>query len=131
MRTVKKNVHYCEHCKKHGLSRPAMERHERHCTLNPERACRWTVDVGGWHPEVLLSALVEAVRRRDPLNPAAIDWLRDEVEGCPACMLAALRQSGLEYHFSTRSSGPLSPLWDYGAEVERFRENERERERLA
>jgi hypothetical protein len=31
-----KTVYYCEHCKKHGLSKPKMQYHERICSSNPE-----------------------------------------------------------------------------------------------
>jgi hypothetical protein len=36
MKTRTKPVYYCEHCKKHGLSKPAMEHHENICHKNPE-----------------------------------------------------------------------------------------------
>jgi hypothetical protein len=35
MNTKIKTVYYCDHCKKHGLSKPAMERHELICKSNP------------------------------------------------------------------------------------------------
>lgn len=121
MRTVTKPVHYCEFCKRHGLSRHSMEAHEAKCTLNPVRVCKWGEE--GHTAAYGLRVLAEEVRQRAPLGPADIDWLHDEVDGCPACMLAALRQSGLEYHFDTENGGKL---WDYGEEVERYRKAERE-----
>lgn len=36
MRTATKPVYYCDHCNKHGLSKPQMARHERLCFHNPE-----------------------------------------------------------------------------------------------
>ncbi len=116
-----KQVFYCDYCRRHGLSRHAMENHEAKCTLNPDRVCKWgdeghTVAYG-------LRVLAEEVRQRAPLDAADIDWLHDEVDGCPACMLAALRQSGVEYHYDVGSGGRL---WDYGEEVERYRVAERE-----
>lgn len=41
MKTITKPVYYCEHCKKHGLSKHAMEHHEQFCNKNPinKRAC--------------------------------------------------------------------------------------------
>lgn len=46
MKTKIKDVYYCDHCKKHGLSRLAMVKHENVCYLNPINAhpcrdCRW------------------------------------------------------------------------------------------
>lgn len=34
----KKNVYYCEYCKKKSLR--SLKIHERHCTANPDRECR-------------------------------------------------------------------------------------------
>lgn len=36
MKTITKPVYYCEHCKKHGLSKPKMEHHENICFHNPK-----------------------------------------------------------------------------------------------
>ena len=36
MKTTTKEVYYCEHCKKHGLSKHMMARHELLCFKNPE-----------------------------------------------------------------------------------------------
>jgi hypothetical protein len=33
-------TYYCSYCKKHGHRKPDMEKHEQHCTLNPNRSCR-------------------------------------------------------------------------------------------
>jgi hypothetical protein len=123
MKTVKKNVFYCSFCSKHGLSRAAMEKHERHCTLNSMRTCRWKSAAwdGEDHPIIDLSALIGEVQALTPLTEESLSWLRVQVNGCPACMLAVLRQSGVEYHYALNSG----PLFDYQGEVERFREEER------
>lgn len=34
----KKNVYYCEYCKKKSLR--SLKAHEKHCTANPDRECR-------------------------------------------------------------------------------------------
>ena len=41
MKILTKKVYYCEHCKKHGLSKPQMIYHEKVCNRNPEnkRSC--------------------------------------------------------------------------------------------
>lgn len=36
MKTKTKEVYYCEHCKKHGLSKYAMGKHEKACRSNPD-----------------------------------------------------------------------------------------------
>lgn len=35
MQTKTKNVYYCEHCKKNGLVKWMIEKHERFCSSNP------------------------------------------------------------------------------------------------
>lgn len=119
-----KSVYYCDFCKKHGLSRHAMELHERICTLNPERECRWKLPD---HPNggYALAPLVAELISRRPLQQGDIDWLHDEVDGCPACMLAALRQSGPDYHHDDRGQ----VIFDYQKQVEEAREVEREARR--
>jgi len=116
-----KAVFYCEHCRKHGLSRYAMEQHERLCTLNPLRACRW----GGPH-SFDYARLAAEFAAHAPCGTEDILTVHDEVNGCPACMLAVFRQSGVEYHYGERGEN----LWDYKEEVERYRALERE-ERMA
>jgi hypothetical protein len=41
MKSKTKEVFYCEHCKKHGLSKSKMEYHEKACSKNPlnDRPC--------------------------------------------------------------------------------------------
>ena len=41
MKIKNKDVYYCDYCGKHGLSKFAMERHERMCSKNPsnKRLC--------------------------------------------------------------------------------------------
>lgn len=119
MRTLQKTVYYCDYCRKHGLSRHAMEMHERVCTVNPKRVCRWKID--GHDPEPNLPYLYGAIQERAPLDVSDIEWLRREVAGCPACMLAVLRQSGVEFHYSPRGAA----IFSYDDEVERLRVEER------
>jgi len=38
MKTIKKNVYYCDFCKKKSLR--SLKTHEKHCTANPDRECR-------------------------------------------------------------------------------------------
>ena len=41
MKTLNKPVYYCDYCKKHGLSKSSMVRHELICHMNPanDRPC--------------------------------------------------------------------------------------------
>lgn len=127
MRIVTKSVYYCEFCGKHGLSRPAMEKHEKHCTKNPHRACRMCDLAGGVAPKTVIRVKQPLTRREsDDLTRA----LLARVEGCPACMLAIIRQALPP--FSSTGDRLLSPgfgtlnrsdgfcSWDYREEVDQF-----------
>ncbi len=100
MKTIKKNVYYCDFCKKKGLSASAMTKHEKHCTGNLDRECRMC----GFLPDyrkiiATITPFVEDVP--EPEHPfgdaatAALDRavaeVMDKVEGCPACCLTILR----------------------------------------
>lgn len=131
MRVVQKKVYYCDFCTKHGLSRAAMEKHERHCTMNPGRTCRWvllddlpaarSLSIAGTSTHRFRRGLPRWLRMQTPLTDGIFEALRVHTAGCPACMLATVRQSGVD-----RMSGfDYSCRWDYLEEVERFRADER------
>ena len=115
MRTKTVKRHWCDFCNKAGLQAHAMAKHERHCTMNPNRACRTCrlIDGGNGPTPQELRALVALLP-----TPVAQDWdyngnaslrfdqfmldmaevapkLREAADGCPACMLAAIRQAGV------------------------------------
>lgn len=115
MRTKTVKRHWCDFCNRAGLRAHAMAKHERHCTMNPARTCRTcTLINGGNGPDPDgLRALVAMLP-----TPVAQDWdyngnpsprfeqfmrevakvapkLREATDGCPACMLAAIRQAGV------------------------------------
>lgn len=110
-KTVKR--HWCDFCNKAGLQAHAMAKHEKHCTLNPARDCRvcgllgGITHVGAERMAMLVSMLPDpseflatnwgdvmvAAQEKLVLDLAiAMPKLREEVENCPACILAALRQ---------------------------------------
>lgn len=131
MREKTKKVYYCDFCKKHGLSRAAMVKHEVHCTMNPERLCRWwlidyDVPRAGQKPHRMRRGLPRWLRLCAPLSQQHVDSLREHCCGCPACMLAAIRQSGIDRFIGF----DYATSWDYDEEVKRYREDEREYWRL-
>lgn len=88
MKRVKRWRYYCDHCKKSGGSGGAMAKHEKHCTMNPERSCRMCdVANGNQAPIKELIAAVGHGRKE------GLENVRTAAEGCPACILAAIRQS--------------------------------------
>lgn len=127
MKKAKRWRYYCEYCKKSGGSKYHMENHERGCTNNPNRVCKMC---GYLEDEVSpnLQDLIkivddslewEIVRWRCPwcefkegkTEKSVIADLK-KITKCPACILAALRQSESTFMFS-RS-------FDYKAEKEAF-----------
>lgn len=118
MRTKKVSRYWCDFCSKAGLQAAAMRKHEKHCTMNPARACRvCNLIINGLSTEELeaMKPLAEMVAMMpDPAPYQALSF-GDELErehsaliaalvavlpalrlaagGCPACMLAAIRQS--------------------------------------
>lgn len=101
MKTKVKNVYYCEYCNKHGLRSDAMEKHEKHCTLNPNRECRLC---GNENIKDIIKKYSNAYTfEEEPIgnldNTIVIKWekkfslddINDDVEGCPVCILTVLR----------------------------------------
>jgi hypothetical protein len=91
---------YCEHCGKSGCSGGHIASHERHCTMNPDRRCGMCRFVENYDGPEHISILMAALRR-DQLEAKEDDngvpivipnHLSEVAEGCPACMLAAIRQ---------------------------------------
>ena len=88
MRTAMRPRYYCDHCNKGNGSPSAMRRHEAGCTLNPTRVCgmcRMQADDGGPDPAPPRDELVRI------MDEVGFDAMREAANGCPACILAALR----------------------------------------
>ena len=103
MITKKVNRYYCEYCKKANCCAPAMTKHEKRCTNNPNRDCGMCKMSELEQPNLVeLIAIIKAdldianVESDEYTNimNKVIKKLRSATEGCPACMLAAIRQSG-------------------------------------
>ena len=124
-----KTVYYCEFCRARRLVRSAMEKHESHCTRNPDRVCRWflldfytRVPYGvDRNRHTMRRGLPRWVRMFHPLDEKALNKLRDHARGCPACILAAILQSGVDRMSLTAAF----VHWEYDEEVKRYRDDER------
>lgn len=90
MRQVKKWRYYCDFCKKVNGSSFHMKRHEKNCTANPDRGCGMCELEG--NQAIPMSELIESLGVGDA---AGMEKLRSLCENCPACILAAIRQSGI------------------------------------
>lgn len=112
MKTVIKNVYYCDFCNKRGLSKPMMARHEHRCTRNPNRECFMCGD------DHDLPSLIERFKKETEIKEIkdgnadigywntieAVKWpkigdIEDAVECCPACTMAILKQAGLTHYY--------------------------------
>lgn len=88
MRTAMRPRYYCDHCNKGNGSPSAMKRHERGCTLNPQRVCgmcKVTADKGGPEPAPSRDELVRI------MDEAGFKAMCEAANNCPACILSALR----------------------------------------
>lgn len=113
--TVMKPVYYCEHCKRHRLTKNAIETHEPKCIYNPSRSrCGWHGGAPTFRPPAPADFAPVLKQEMD------VDWLREEMDGCPACMLAVVVQA-------VKAGAAREDLdFDYKSECERFRASERE-----
>ena len=86
---TKKKVwrYYCQYCKKSGCSGGIIAKHEGSCTNNPSRKCA-------------ACKLAQLEQRPMPDLVAAIrdgiEKCKEVAEGCPMCILSAIRQSKLQ-----------------------------------
>ena len=118
MKTKIKKVYYCDFCKKHSLTSWSLEKHEKHCTLNPQRYCRicQTQRVNEHWIKKLQDAFktMEAKKQATPSSPAAFSYSGeivsefqhkfDEIKretGCPICFLSIVRLSKITTYLTT------------------------------
>lgn len=123
MKRVKKNVYYCDFCKKKGLSKYHIKKHEKHCTGNLDRECRMCEEKYDYR-EIAKKYEAQAKEAYDYMcsnklddNPSCkmeeiTQIIIDEVEYCPACAWTLLKQLSsfvncsvcfFEYNFIDRS----------------------------
>jgi hypothetical protein len=106
----------CDYCGKRGYSASHMAKHEKHCTLNPNRQCRVCQHVD-MPLEKSITEVLALLPKSDgfKLPPESLGYLDiplfddltdyeswgnacyeivQEYTDCPACTLAILRQAG-------------------------------------
>jgi len=130
MRTKLVKRYWCDFCNKAGLSAGAMAKHEKHCTMNPNRECRVCkmVDSAQHSLASLIALLPVPVLHNNEwgvteFQPgfedavmAAIPSLRKEADNCPACIMAALRQAKIpvpiarEFNFTEEMKSILADI---------------------
>jgi hypothetical protein len=102
MRKVMRWRYYCDHCKRAGGSAAHIAKHERGCTNNPSRVCGLCAKSGNGISQPV-SLLVAALGIGDD---AGMKALRDLCDDCPACILAALRQTKALDYLPLESDAP-------------------------
>lgn len=94
MRKVKRWRYYCEFCKKSGASGGHMAAHERACTANPHRECGMCREAG--LTQQRMEDLITALLCKGTDHEEGLKVLIEVAEGCPSCILAAIRQSKIQ-----------------------------------
>lgn len=90
MRREKRWRYYCDHCKKSGGSAYHLKRHEERCTANPDRKCGICDNIGD-SPRPIKELIIAIGSGGEQ----GLERVRDISINCPACILAAIRQSGI------------------------------------
>jgi hypothetical protein len=121
--------YYCDFCPRGYFKKASMMRHERGCTANPNRVCglcEYAVPSLKQKPMIeLIACLSGGLGPRD--SPP--DWsncdvdgrmrnLRALTEGCPGCILAAIRQSGIMKALYDSEYGAPDLKFDFKKELE-------------
>ncbi len=105
MKVKKVNQYKCDFCGKKNYSASAMIKHEKHCTMNPDRHCRMCdLLSGAQHDLNHLKTLVpdpdykyieddciHSLKNEEEVNKG-VEKVIEETEGCPLCSMAVLRQ---------------------------------------
>lgn len=86
--------YYCDYCNKGGCSKGHMVKHEKHCTMNPNRLCGLCEAAG--NTPVPIPNLIAALTGHGDDWATGMTELRDLTDDCPACILAAIRQSHIQ-----------------------------------
>jgi hypothetical protein len=100
MRTKTVKRYYCDHCSKGGFKEPSMRQHELGCTRNPDRVC-YLCEMRRNYRELTIQAKARSTPDKFSDDARTINGakelseLSDMVDGCPACLLAVLRQSNV------------------------------------
>ena len=134
MITKKVNRYWCEHCKKQGGAKGHMARHERGCTKNPTRICHVCMVLELCQKPIgELTAFFKNIHfdlcstgdagdgENDHYSEAmklrineCLARLRPACGNCPACIMAALRQSNIPVPSATDFdwTNEIKAIWD-------------------
>ena len=124
MRIKKVNRYWCDFCNRGMLSAGGMRNHEKHCTKNPDRACKVCSLIGGFTQPIneLIAILPSSAEYHADYSNNDLYWklytdteaampkLREAADNCPACIMAALRQANIPV--------PMVESFDFKSEMQ-------------
>jgi len=126
MKIKTKKVYYCDFCNKHTLSSYYTQKHEKHCTLNPNRECRMCgekkLDKSYIKKANLILKDLLKHKKKDSngirgdyvekFNKRLRKEIQEELE-CPICTLAVYRQAGIAlfYWFNWNFKDECEEYW--------------------
>ena len=116
MKSKKVWRYYCEFCGKGGCGKYAMEQHEIHCTMNPNRKCRMCAiaELRTVPMDELIKLLPEPHKEDNygTIHFKDLSKIRKVTNNCPACILATIRQSGYNaYMYNYNYSEECKKFW--------------------
>jgi hypothetical protein len=117
MKTIKKNVYYCEYCNKRGLSAGHMSKHEKSCTLNINRICRVCnlLDNEKLELQPIIDKHMALYLQSNYLKPYNGQLILEDCNICPACALSVIRQV---YKQANAKNFYSSIVFDYKKEMQ-------------
>lgn len=92
----------CDFCGKKNYSGGHMRDHEKHCTANPDRICRFHKHCEN-QVQPPMPEIIKALRE------VGLDAAKEVTSDCPVCILAGLRQSGLGKGYLCEETGNYTP----------------------
>jgi hypothetical protein len=114
MRRIQVWRYICDHCGKRNLSGGHMRTHEKGCTANPQRTCRFHPHLSD-EPQRPMSELLEVLGAAPDFG---MSELRRRAANCPMCILSAIRQSGIIQKWDgDPESQPIALGFDFKAEL--------------
>lgn len=127
MRVALRNRYYCDHCRKSTGTSSSMVKHEKACTMNPDRECGVCSCSGGVTSPFLERARVFLEGGKDGGWKALSDFVNE----CPACLLSTDRlcrdRQDLLPEDLRGLPAPYCPAdWDFRAALEKWWKEMRE-----
>lgn len=127
MKIQTRKIYYCDFCHKHKHFSGIMAEHEKHCTANPNRECRMCGEVGinKEYVRKLRTAYKTLMSHKGKDGASDMGITGTYVHnfnkrvneiykslGCPACMLAILRQNKSSWTFDWNYQEELKKYWE-------------------